>query len=113
VPEQEFLFDFTNGLPQHVAMEPHRASTILVLGILSIVICAVCGPIAWVMANKDMIKMNSGLMDPSGLEQTKAGKICGIIGTVLLILGVIFAIIYAIVAVVIIGAAATQGGLPQ
>ena len=94
-------------------MEPHRGSTILVLGILSLVVCAVCGPIAWVMANKDIVKMNSGLMDPIGLEQTKAGKICGIIGTVILILIAIMLVIYAIAAVFIIGAAATQGGLPQ
>ncbi len=90
-------------------MQPHRATTILVLGILSLIICAICGPIAWAMANKDIKAMNSGLMDPTGMDQTKAGKICGIIGTVLLILGVIFGILYAVFAVVVIGAAATQG----
>jgi hypothetical protein len=52
-------------------------------------------------------------MDPTGLEQTKAGKICGIIGTVFLILGTIFAVVYVIFAMVLVGAAATQGGLPQ
>jgi uncharacterized membrane protein YjgN (DUF898 family) len=94
-------------------MEPHRATTILVLGILGIALCYICGPIAWVMANKDIAKMNAGLMDPTGLEQTKAGKICGIIGTVFLILGTIFAVLYVIFAIVLVGAAAAQGGLPQ
>ncbi len=94
-------------------MEPHRGSTILVLGILSLVVCQVCGPIAWVMANRDLAKINSGLMDPEGLSQTNAGKICGIIGTVLLILGVIFAIIYVIFVALFIGVAASQGGVPQ
>jgi uncharacterized membrane protein YjgN (DUF898 family) len=94
-------------------MEPHRGTTVLVLGILSIALCYICGPIAWVMANKDIAKMNAGLMDPIGLEQTKAGKICGIIGTVFLILGTIFAVVYVIFAMVLVGAAATQGGLPQ
>lgn len=66
------------------------------------------------MANKDIAKMNAGLMDPIGLEQTKAGKICGIIGTVFLILGTIFAVVYVIIMVVMVGAAATtQGVLPQ
>lgn len=92
-------------------MQPHRGSTILVLGILSLVVCAVCGPIAWVMANKDIAAMDAGLMDPLGMEQTKAGKICGIIGTVLLILSLVFAIIYAVFAAVVIGAAATQGSM--
>jgi uncharacterized membrane protein YjgN (DUF898 family) len=94
-------------------MEPHRGTTVLVLGILGIALCYICGPIAWVMANKDIAKMNSGLMDPTGLEQTKAGKICGIIGTVFLILGTIFAVLYVIFAIVLVGAAAAQGGLPQ
>jgi uncharacterized membrane protein YjgN (DUF898 family) len=94
-------------------MEPHRGTTVLVLGILSVALCYICGPIAWVMANKDIAKMNAGLMDPIGLEQTKAGKICGIIGTVFLILGTIFAVVYVIFAMVLVGAAATQGGLPQ
>jgi hypothetical protein len=92
-------------------MQPHRGSTILVLGILSLVVCAICGPIAWAMANKDIAAMNSGLMDPLGMDQTKAGKICGIIGTILLILGLVFGIIYAIFVMVVIGAAATQGSM--
>ncbi len=92
-------------------MQPHRATTVLVLGILGLVLCALCAPIAWVMANKDIAQMNAGLMDPSGLEQTKAGKICGIIGTILLILGTVFAILYIVFAVVIVGATAAQGGL--
>ena len=94
-------------------MQPHRATTILVVGILSLVVCAVCGPIAWVMANRDIASMNSGAMDPAGLEQTKAGKICGIIGTAFLILGAIFGAIYLVVVVIAIGAAASQGGMPQ
>jgi len=94
-------------------MQPHRATTILVLGILSLVVCAICGPIAWAMANRDLAAMNSGLMDPSGMEQTKAGKICGIIGTVLLILGVVFGIIYFIFVALVIGAGVSQSGMPQ
>ena len=35
-------------------------------------------------------------MDPSGRGTTQAGKICGMIGTILLVLGlVIFAVIFA------------------
>lgn len=90
-------------------MQPHRATTILVLGILSLVVCALCGPIAWLMANKDIEQMNAGLMDPSGLEQTKVGKICGIIGTVFLILGVIFSVLYLVFVLVVVGAGVTQG----
>ena len=40
--------------------------------------------------------MDAGTMDPGGRGMTKAGKICGIVGTILLIIGVIiFGIAFA------------------
>jgi hypothetical protein len=70
-------------------MKPHRATTILVLGILSLVICAPLGIAAWVMGNNDLREMNSGFMDASGRDSTSAGRICGIIGTALFILWIL------------------------
>jgi hypothetical protein len=67
-------------------MKPHRATAVLVLGILSLIVCAPLGIAAWVMGNNDLREMNNGLMDPSGRDSTNAGRICGIIGTALLIL---------------------------
>lgn len=90
-------------------MQPHRGSTILVLGILGIVVCQICGIIAWVMANKDIPLMQSGAMDPAGLDQAKAGKICGIISVVLLGFGLVIAMIYVVFAAIFIGASAAQG----
>lgn len=90
-------------------MEPHRGTTVLVLGILGLVVCPICGIIAWVMGNKDIPKMESNTMDPEGLGQTKAGKICGIISVILL---VVFAVVYLLVAVVFAGAVAAGGAMP-
>lgn len=87
-------------------MEPHRGTTVLVLGILGLVVCQICGIIAWVMANKDIPKMEAGTMDPEGLGQTKAGKICGIISVVLL---AVILVVYLLMFVVF-GAAAVAGG---
>ncbi len=70
-------------------MKPHRATTVLVLGILSLVICAPLGIGAWVMGNNDLREMNGGLMDPTGRDSTSAGRICGIIGTVLFIVQIV------------------------
>ena len=66
-------------------MEPHRGTLILVLGILSITFCQLCGPFAWMLGNEDLRKMRAGRMDPSGEGNTNAGRILGIIGTVLMI----------------------------
>ncbi|MHC4186182.1 MAG: DUF4190 domain-containing protein [Planctomycetota bacterium] len=68
-------------------MKPHRGVLILILGILGIIPCFICGIIAWVLANGDLKEMDAGLMDPAGRGMTQAGKICGIIGVILAAVG--------------------------
>lgn len=74
-------------------MQPHRGTLILILGILSIVLCQPIGIFAWIMGGNDLKAMDAGAMDPEGRGLTKAGKICGIIGTVLLIIGVVLGVL--------------------
>ena len=63
-------------------LEPDRGQLIMILGILSIVVLQIIlGPITWVMANGDLRKMDTGIMDPAGRDNTKLGKTCAIIGT--------------------------------
>lgn len=71
----------------------------MVFGILSLVLCAPLGIAAWIMGNGDLKQMDAGTMDPSGRSNTSAGRICGIIGTVLLIIGVVFGIITMSIAI--------------
>ncbi|HKW31033.1 MAG TPA: hypothetical protein VJT54_17045 [Verrucomicrobiae bacterium] len=69
-------------------MKPHRGTLILVFGILGLVVCAPLAIAAWIMGSGDLKQMDAGTMDPSGRGNTQAGKICGIIGTILLIIGI-------------------------
>ncbi|MCP4607965.1 MAG: DUF4190 domain-containing protein [Planctomycetes bacterium] len=71
------------------SVAPHRGVLILVLGILGIVCCFICGIIAWVMGNNDMREIDAGRMDPTGRGLTQAGKICGIVGVILAIVGIV------------------------
>lgn len=87
-------------------MKPHRGTLILIFGILGLVICQPFGIAAWVMGNGDLKQMDAGAMDPEGRSLTNAGRICGIIATVLLILGVVVAVVA--LALGILGAAASQ-----
>ncbi len=75
-------------------MKPHRATLILVLGILGLVICGPCGIAAWIMGNNDLKEMDAGTMDPSGRGQTQAGKICGIIASIFMIIGAVLGILF-------------------
>jgi len=78
-------------------MKPHRGTLILVFGILSLVVCAPLGIAAWIMGSGDLKEMDAGTMDPSGRGNTQAGKICGIIGTILMMIGaIIFGILFTI-----------------
>jgi len=75
-------------------MRPHRATLILVLGILSFLGCGIFTAIpAWIMGNADLKDMDAGVMDPSGRGMTSAGKVLGMIACILTIVG--FAIVIA------------------
>jgi hypothetical protein len=74
--------------PSGRPMTPHRGTAVLVLGILGLVLCLICGIIAWVMGSTDLREMDAGRMDPTGRGMTQAGRICGIISVVLHILGI-------------------------
>ncbi|MCI0465245.1 MAG: zinc-ribbon domain-containing protein [Gemmataceae bacterium] len=79
-------------------MAPHRGSTILTLGILSLVVLGpILGPIAWVMGHQDMNEIRAGRMDPEGEGPTNAGKICGMIATILSAVGLAFCFLWMLV----------------
>jgi Domain of unknown function (DUF4190) len=78
-----------------------RATTILVLGILSLTCCGLCGPFAWVMGHGALKEINSSGGTIGGHGQVMAGYICGIIGTVLLL----FTVLILVLEFVVFGAA--------
>jgi hypothetical protein len=68
---------------------PSRAGTILTLGILSLVVCGILGPIAWTMGNEELRRMDAGETDPSQRGSVTAGRVCGIIASALMIFSVV------------------------
>ena len=92
-------------------LQPHRGTTVLVLGIVSLFVCGIIlGPIAWVMGNADLKAMAEGRMDRSGEGNTKAGKICGMIATILHGLFLVLWLGLMILGVVGAAAGAAAGG---
>lgn len=76
--------------PPPFAMLPQaRGGAILTLGILSLVVCGLLGPIAWAMSTNDLAAIDRGELDPRGRGTVTAGRVCGIIGTVLMIVQLI------------------------
>jgi len=58
-------------------VRPHRAQTILILGVLGFVF-APCGFIAVWLGRRDLRAMAAGTMDRSGEQLTKLGRMIGI-----------------------------------
>jgi hypothetical protein len=76
-----------------------RSSAVLTLGILSLVVCTIMGPIAWSMGSEELRRIDAGLTAPFGRGTAQAGRICGIIGTCLLILtGLLFLFVFVLAA---------------
>jgi hypothetical protein len=112
-PPQEF------GAPQNPYGSPYQpayaggllpahptATTSMVLAIIGLASIFVCGgvllvlsPVAWVMGAKAVREMDGSPGRYSGRDRAMAGKVMGIIGTVLLVLGIL--LVVAIVAIVV------------
>jgi len=76
-------------------MKPHRGTLILVLGVLGVVCCSIFTAIpAWIMGSADLKEMDAGTMDPEGRGITNAGKICGMIGCILFIVGIVLEVAF-------------------
>ena len=70
-------------------VEHPQGTTILVMGILSLVICALIGPFAWRMGNETLREIDAQPGRFSNRGQVQAGRICGIVGSCLLALNVV------------------------
>ena len=80
--------------------EDSQVTTILVLGILSLVVCQILGPIAWVMGNTEIAGIDAGRRPPQNRGTAQAGRILGIISTVLMIIGVVLLFVFLIIGLV-------------
>ena len=81
---------------------PEGASTILVLGILGLLICAPLGIAAWIQGNTYIKRCKEIGVEPEG--SAVAGRICGMIASILML--VALALWCAIFGLAMVGAAA-------
>jgi len=69
-----------------------QATTIFVLGLISVIMCNVLGPVALYLGNKYRQECAAAGVPPEALGT--AGWVLGIVGTVILILTVVFLLVY-------------------
>ncbi len=63
--------------------ENSQATTILVLGIIGLICCGPLGIVAWVMGQNEIQAIDAGRRDPTNRGTANAGRIIGIVATVL------------------------------
>ena len=73
----------------YYAREHPQGTTILVIGILSLVVCGLLGPVAWVMGNNAIAEIDRNPAAYTNRGTVQAGRICGIVASAIVILGVI------------------------
>ena len=78
--------------------EQSKSTTVLVLGILGIVVCSILAPIAWYMGNEEVTAIDAGRRDPTNRGTANAGRILGIVGTVLMGVGLVLILVIVLVA---------------
>lgn len=66
-----------------------QATTALVLGILGLVLCGVLAPFAWVIGGRAVREIDASGGAIGGRSQANAGRVLGIVGSVLLLLAVV------------------------
>jgi len=69
-------------IPTEWLTHARRPGLILALGIMGIVVFPVFGIAAWIMANRELRRIKEGSVAPESRGLITAGRICGMIGTI-------------------------------
>jgi hypothetical protein len=76
-----------------------QAITALVLGILGVICCGFLAPFAWYFGQAELAAIREGRAPAAGQGLAMAGKILGIIGTILLLFGLLWVFLWGGMAV--------------
>jgi Domain of unknown function (DUF4190) len=76
------------------ASASNQAITALVLGLLGITCCHIVAPVAWFLGHGELRAIRAGRAPAAGEGFALAGKILGIIGTVILIVAFVWVLFF-------------------
>jgi hypothetical protein len=85
--------------PVGYAPDHPKATTAMVLGILGIVVCGLVAPFAWRIGKRTVDEIDASHGQLGGRGTAQAGYILGIIGTILLVLGLLIGLLVMVLAI--------------
>jgi hypothetical protein len=74
---------------------------VLVLGILGLVFCQILAPVAWVMGNRVVAEIDGSMGQVGGRSSANAGRICGIVGTAMMIGAFVLVVLFLVLGLAI------------
>lgn len=89
-----------------------NATLLLVLGILGIICCGILAPVTWVMSNGAMATLDAGGGKEGDRSMVTIARVLGIVGTVLLILSLLWLLAFGGLAAITAGSRPPGGGVP-
>ena len=89
--------------PGYGYQKSHRGVVVLALALCGVFLCPIFAVVAWVLGNQDLADMNAGLMDSSGRDLTQAGRIIGMILTLLTALVIAGWALFFLAAILMVG----------
>lgn len=95
------------GYGYQMGIDHPQGTLILVLGILSLVVCQILGPVAWVMGNTALREIDAAPGTYKNRGNVQAGRICGMVSTALLVFSVLAVI--AVIALAAAGSSSSSG----
>ncbi|MFB9315636.1 hypothetical protein [Nocardioides plantarum] len=99
------------GVPFGPPPDHPSASTVLVLGILGLVLCQVLSPVAWVLGGRTLREIDASGGRYGGRGTVNAGRICGIVGTIILVLSLLLVVAFVVIALSVPGSFDDDYGL--
>ncbi|WP_431908169.1 DUF4190 domain-containing protein [Nonomuraea jabiensis] len=87
---------YPNHGPSYYGPPPQthpQGTTILVLGILSLVVCTFIGPFAWSMGNRALREIDESGYYYENRGMVQAGRICGIVSSILMMVTLGFVVL--------------------
>ncbi len=99
-PQPPYPGSYDGGYQPHAAAAPNhpQAVTALVLGIVGLAVCGVCGPFALFIGRRAMREIDASAGRQGGRGFAQAGFIMGIVSSCLLVVGVLALLLFVVAA---------------
>lgn len=87
------------AIPGAASQQSSKATMAVVFGVLGIVCCGLLAPVAWYLASEELKSIDAGRLPETNRGMAQVAKILGIIGSILLVLGLLWILFFGGMAV--------------